>query len=249
MHSSLHALPVLQDNVIWIWVRGAEAVVIDPAVAPPVRAWLEERQLSLAAVLQTHHHADHIGGTPELLQRWPAAKVIASADDRERIPFQTMSVRGGDHVTVLGETVEVLDVAAHTRAHIAFFLPIPEGAEIGPLLFCGDTLFSGGCGRLFEGSAEQMHQALQKLAELPEATQVCCAHEYTEANLQWAVAQQPNNTVLVQRYREVRSLRAKGELSLPSSIGVERRTNLFMQASSAAELGVLRSHKDQWRPA
>ena len=248
MHSSLHALPVLQDNVIWIWVRGAEAVVIDPAVAPPVRAWLEERQLSLAAVLQTHHHADHIGGTPELLQRWPAAKVIASADDRERIPFQTMSVRGGDHVTVLGETVEVLDVAAHTRAHIAFFLPIPEGAEIGPLLFCGDTLFSGGCGRLFEGSAEQMHQALQKLAELPEATQVCCAHEYTEANLQWAVAQQPNNTVLVERYREVRSLRAKGELSLPSSIGLERRTNLFMQASSAAELGVLRSHKDQWRP-
>ena len=249
MHSSLHALPVLQDNVIWIWVRGAEAVVIDPAVAPPVRAWLEKRQLSLAAVLQTHHHADHIGGTPELLQRWPAAKVIASADDRERIPFQTMSVRGGDHVTVLGETVEVLDVAAHTRAHIAFFLPIPEGAEIGPLLFCGDTLFSGGCGRLFEGSAEQMHQALQKLAELPEATQVCCAHEYTEANLQWAVAQQPNNTVLVERYREVRSLRAKGELSLPSSIGLERRTNLFMQASSAAELGVLRSHKDQWRPA
>ena len=249
MHSSLHALPVLQDNVIWIWVRGAEAVVIDPAVAPPVRAWLEERQLSLAAVLQTHHHADHIGGTPELLQRWPEAEVIASADDRERIPFQTMPVRGGDHVTVLGETVEVMDVAAHTRAHIAFFLPNPKGAEIRPLLFCGDTMFSGGCGRLFEGSAEQMHQALQKLAELPEATQVCCAHEYTEANLQWAVAQQPNNTVLVERYREVRSLRAKGELSLPSSIGVERRTNLFMQASSAAELGVLRSHKDQWRPA
>ena len=248
MHSSLHALPVLQDNVIWIWVRGAEAVVIDPAVAPPVRAWLEKRQLSLAAVLQTHHHADHIGGTPELLQGWPEAQVIASADDRERIPFQTMPVRGGDHITVLGETVEVLDVAAHTRAHIAFFLPNPKGAEIGPLLFCGDTLFSGGCGRLFEGSAEQMHQALQKLAELPEATQVCCAHEYTEANLQWAVAQQPNNTVLVERYREVRSLRAKGELSLPSSIGLERRTNLFMQASSAAELGVLRSHKDQWRP-
>ena len=216
MHSSLHALPVLQDNVIWIWVRGAEAVVIDPAVAPPVRAWLEKRQLSLAAVLQTHHHADHIGGTPELLQRWPEAEVIASADDRERIPFQTMPVRGGDHVTVLGESVEVMDVAAHTRAHIAFFVQNPEGSEIGPLLFCGDTLFSGGCGRLFEGSAEQMHQALQKLAELPEATQVCCAHEYTEANLQWAVAQQPNNTVLVERYREVRSLRAKGELSLPS---------------------------------
>ena len=249
MHSSLHALPMLQDNVIWIWVRGAEAVVIDPAVAPPVQDWLEERQFTLAAVLQTHHHADHIGGTPELLQRWPEAAVIASADDRQRIPFQTLPVRDGDHITVLGETVEVLDVAAHTRAHIAFFVPNPEGADIGPLLFCGDTLFSGGCGRLFEGSAEQMHQALNKLAKLPDETKVCCAHEYTEANLRWAVEQRPGDTVLAERLREVRNLRANGDLSLPSSIGIERQTNLFMQARSAAELGQLRSHKDQWRPA
>ena len=248
MHSSLHALPVLQDNVIWVWVKGSEAVVIDPAVAPPVREWLEERQLSLAAVLQTHHHADHIGGTPDLLKRWPQAAVIASADDQERIPFQTTSVRDGDHITVLEQEVEVLDVAAHTRAHIAFFIPNPEGAEIGPLLFCGDTLFGAGCGRLFEGSAEQMHQALQKLAELPEATKVCCAHEYTEANLQWAVEQRPGDSVLTERLRDVRALRAQGALSLPSSIGVERRTNLFMQARTATELGQLRTHKDQWRP-
>ena len=223
--------------------------MIDPAVAPPVRAWLDERQLSLAAVLQTHHHADHIGGTQELLKRWPEAAVIASAEDRERIPFQTLPVRDGDQITVLGEDVEVLDVAAHTRAHIAFFIPNPHNNGIGPLLFCGDTLFSGGCGRLFEGSAEQMHQALQKLAELPEATKVCCAHEYTETNLQWAVQQRPNDTVLAERYREVQTLRAKGALSLPSSIGVERRTNLFMQASSAEALAVLRQDKDQWRPA
>ena len=177
MHSSLHALPVLQDNVIWIWVRGAEAVVIDPAVAPPVRAWLEERQLSLAAVLQTHHHADHIGGTLELLERWPLAEVVASADDQKRIPFQTKSVRGGDRINVLETAVEVLDVAAHTRAHIAFFVPNPEDTAIGPVVFCGDTLFGAGCGRLFEGTAEQMHQALQKLAKLPKATKVCCAHE------------------------------------------------------------------------
>ena len=248
MHSSLHALPVLQDNVIWIWVRGTEAVVIDPAVAPPVREWLEKRQLSLAAVLQTHHHADHIGGTTDLLKRWPQAAVIASADDLERIPFQTIPVRDGDQITVLEQEMEVLDVAAHTRAHIAFFIPNPEGGEIRPLLFCGDTLFSGGCGRLFEGSAEQMHQALQKLAELPEATRVCCAHEYTEANLQWAVEQRPSDAVLAERYREVRTLRTQGELSLPSSIAMERRTNLFMQAGSAAELAVLRQHKDQWRP-
>ena len=249
MHSSLHALPVLQDNVIWVWVKGTEAVVIDPAVASPVREWLEQRKLSLAAVLQTHHHADHIGGTPKLLQRWPEAAVIVSADARERIPFQTLPVRDGDRITVLGEEVKVPDVAAHTRAHIAFFIPNPQGGQIEPLLFCGDTLFSGGCGRLFEGSAEQMHQALQKLAELPEATRVCCAHEYTEANLQWAVEQRPSDTVLAERYREVRTLRVQGLLSLPSSIAIERRTNLFMQAGSAAELAVLRQHKDQWRPA
>ena len=115
MQSSLHALPVLQDNVIWIWVRGAEAVVVDPAVAEPVIDWLQQRQLRLSAVLQTHHHADHIGGTPELLKRWPQAAVIASAEDQERIPFQTMPVRDGDQITVLGHEVEVLDVAARYR--------------------------------------------------------------------------------------------------------------------------------------
>ena len=249
MHSSLHALPVLQDNVIWVWVKGTEAVVIDPAVASPVRDWLEQRQLTLTAVLQTHHHADHIGGTPELLEHWPQAEVIASAEDQERIPFQTISVRDGEQITILETPVEVLDVAAHTRAHIAFFVPAPEAAEMGPLLFCGDTLFGAGCGRLFEGSAEQMHQALQKLARLPEATKVCCAHEYTEANLRWAVEQRPDDTVLANRLRDVRARRSKGALSLPSSIGMERRTNLFMQASTASELGRLRSHKDQWRPA
>ena len=249
MHSSLHALPVLQDNVIWVWVRGTEAVVIDPAVAGPVRDWLEQRQLNLTAVLQTHHHADHIGGTPELLEHWPNAEVIASVDDRERIPFQTMPVRGGDRISVLGTQVEVLDVAAHTRAHIAFFIANPQDGAMEPVLFCGDTLFGAGCGRLMEGTAEQMHQALNTLAQLPEATRVCCAHEYTEANLQWAVEQRPDDTVLAERLQKVRRVRAQGALTLPSSIGVERRTNLFMQATTATELGVLRSLKDHWRPA
>ena len=143
MHSSLHALPVLQDNVIWIWVRGAEAVVIDPAVAPPVREWLDERQLSLTAVLQTHHHADHIGGTQELLKRWPEAAVIASAEDRERIPFQTMPVRDGDQITVLGHEVEVLDVAAHTRAHIAFSSRTRRAAKSGPCCSAGTPCSAG----------------------------------------------------------------------------------------------------------
>jgi len=248
MQSSLHALPVLQDNVLWIWVRDDEAAVVDPAVAEPVIDWLQQRQLQLSAVLQTHHHADHIGGTPGLLERWPDAAVVAAGADRSRIPFQTISVSDGDQVTVLGRSLQVLDVAAHTSAHIAFVIPEQEDPDLGPVVFCGDTLFSGGCGRLFEGTPADMHRALRRLSELPESTKVCCAHEYTEANLRWAVEQCPDDTVLADRLRDVRTRRSKGALSLPSSIGVERRTNLFMQASTASELGRLRSHKDQWRP-
>ena len=247
MHSSLHALPVLQDNVIWLWVRGRNAAVVDPAVAAPVQDWLEQHQLQLQTVLQTHHHADHIGGTPELLERWPEATVVAASADRERIPFQTASVGDGDRITVLDQQVDVLDVAAHTRAHIAFYVPVDPAEEQRPMLFCGDTLFAGGCGRLFEGSPAQMHRAMQRLATLPETTQVCCAHEYTEANLAWSVEQRPEDQAIAERYRTVQAMRSRGELTLPSSIGLERRTNLFMRAETAEDLAVLRSHKDHWR--
>ena len=247
MHSSLHALPVLQDNVIWLWVRGRNVAVVDPAVAAPVQDWLEKHQLQLQTVLQTPHHADHIGGTPELLERWPEATVVAAGADRERIPFQTVSVGDGDRITVLDQPVDVLDVAAHTRAHIAFYVPVDPAEEQRPMLFCGDTLFAGGCGRLFEGSPAQMHRAMQRLATLPETTQVCCAHEYTEANLAWSVEQRPEDQAIAERYRTVQAIRSRGELTLPSSIGIERRTNLFMRAETAEDLAVLRSHKDHWR--
>ena len=249
MQSSLHALPVLRDNVVWVWVRGDEAAVVDPAVSDPVVDWLQDRQLQLRAVLQTHHHADHIGGTPGLLQRWPDAAVVAAAADRSRIPFQTISVCDGDQVRVLGRSLRILDVAAHTCAHIAFVIPGQEDLDLGGVLFCGDTLFSGGCGRLFEGTPADMHRALRRLSELPESTRVCCAHEYTEGNLLWATQQQPEDTAIRRRYEAVVDLRRRGELSLPSSIGEERRSNLFMRAGSAEELGRLRRHKDQWRAA
>ena len=241
-------LPVLQDNVVWIWARGREAVVVDPAVAEPVRQWLVDRKLELTAVLQTHHHADHIGGTPDLLRQWPSAAVIAAAADQERIPFQTMSVEPGMQLELLGQPVSVIDVRAHTRAHLAYVLPkgcSPEHPT--PVLFCGDTLFGAGCGRLFEGSAEDMHLALKRLQDLPDDTIVHCAHEYTEGNLRWAHALRPDDQAIAARLSTVQDLRSRGSLSLPSTMGEERRTNLFLRACSVRELRELRLHKDSWR--
>jgi len=240
-------LPVLQDNVVWIWARGREAVVVDPAVAEPVRQWLVDRKLELAAVLQTHHHADHIGGTPDLLRQWPSAAVIAAAADQERIPFQTVSVEPGTQLELLGQPVSVIDVRAHTRAHLAYVLPQGCSPELPtPVLFCGDTLFGAGCGRLFEGSAEDMHLALKRLQDLPDDTIVHCAHEYTEGNLRWAHALRPDDQAIAARLSTVQDLRSRGSLSLPSTMGEERRTNLFLRACSVQELRELRLHKDSW---
>ena len=241
-------LPVLQDNVVWIWARGREAVVVDPAVAEPVRQWLVDRKLELTAVLQTHHHADHIGGTPGLLRQWPSAAVIAAAADQERIPFQTVSVEPGMQLELLGQPVSVIDVRAHTRAHLAYVLTkgcSPKRPT--PVLFCGDTLFGAGCGRLFEGSAEDMHLALKRLQDLPDDTSVHCAHEYTEGNLRWAHALRPDDQAIAARLSTVQELRSRGSLSLPSTMGEERRTNLFLRACSVRELRELRLHKDSWR--
>ena len=243
----IEPLPVLEDNIVWIWARGREAVVVDPAVAEPVRQWLVDRKLELTAVLQTHHHADHIGGTPDLLRQWPSAAVIAAAADQERIPFQTVSVEPGMQLELLGQPVSVIDVRAHTRAHLAYVLPQGCSPELPtPVLFCGDTLFGAGCGRLFEGSAEDMHLALKRLQDLPDDTIVHCAHEYTEGNLRWANALRPDDQAIAARLSTVRELRSRGSLSLPSTLGEERRTNLFLRACSVQELRELRLHKDSW---
>jgi hydroxyacylglutathione hydrolase len=234
-------IPVLNDNYVMVLQRGQRAAVVDPAVAEPVVRALEERQLELEAILHTHHHSDHIGGTPGLLRRWSGAAVIAAAADRDRIPLQTVGVAGGDRLEVLDEPVEVIDVPGHTRAHIAYWLP-----QSGHL-FCGDTLFVGGCGRLFEGTPAQMHASLQRLAALPESTRVWCAHEYTEANLRWAAATAPEDGAIARRLREVLSKRAADQSTVPSSIGQERASNLFVRAADAGELARLRRSKDNWR--
>jgi hydroxyacylglutathione hydrolase len=255
-------IPVLRDNYVFV-LHGpgpGPAVVVDPAVAEPVITWLEARSLELVAVLHTHHHSDHIGGTPELLRRWPEAEVIASGADRERIPLQTRSVAGGDRFTLLGRSVEVLAVPGHTLHHIAYYLPAgdlldsappsvgqePGGPTAAGDLFCGDTLFAGGCGRLFEGTPEQMHASLRQFAALPEATRVWCAHEYTATNLAWAASVQPADSAIRTRLEAVREARVAGHPTIPSRIGLELCTNLFLRAADPAALAVLRSSRNDW---
>ena len=253
MHASVMDTPparveriaALQDNYIFVVARGGEALVVDPAEAAPVRQWLEGEGLELVAVLQTHHHADHIGGTPDLLRRWPQAAVLASRDERERILFQTRGVADGDRLELLGLTIEVLAVPGHTRTHLAYHLPAQAG--LPGELFCGDTLFAGGCGRLFEGTPAQMHASLQRLAALPTGTRVWCAHEYTEANLRWAAARRPEDGAIAARLAAVRTARAAGLATVPSTIAAERATNLFVQAADAGALALLRADKDHWR--
>jgi hydroxyacylglutathione hydrolase len=245
MPLALEAIPVLSDNYVLLLSRGHEAVLVDPAVAEPLINTLEQRGLSLVAVLHTHHHHDHIGGTPGLLRRWPGAQVVAAAADLERIPLVTRPVVDGDRLTLLGESVVVLEVPGHTRAHLAYLLP--ERGEV----FCGDTLFVGGCGRLFEGTPAQMLDALRRLTALPPATRLWCAHEYAVSNLRWAVQQVPQgdplHAALLQRLLQVEDLRRRGLPTIPTTVAQERATNLFVRCGTAAELALLRSHKDHWR--
>jgi len=238
-------LPVLSDNYVFVLHNSRQAVVVDPAVSKPVEAWLETHQLELVAILHTHHHSDHIGGTPGLLQRWPCSQVIAAEADHDRIPFQTHGVGHGDVFPLLGRQVRVLGVPGHTRAHLAYHLPALEAGQQEEL-FCGDTLFAGGCGRLFEGTAEQMYQALQRLMALPAHTRVWCAHEYTEANLRWASAYANDNRAIAARLEAVQALRRAGQPTIPSSLALEQQTNLFVRAGDGRELAALRAHKDGW---
>ncbi len=241
------AIPVLQDNIIWVWTLGKEAVVIDPGLCEPVEAWLKDRALKLNSVLQTHHHSDHIGGTQELLKHWPKAEVIASEKDIDRIPFQTISVRPGDEINLLNRKIQVIDVSGHTSAHLAYYLPKGASFEDSSYLFCGDALFAGGCGRIFEGSAQDMFSALNRISTLPKETEIFCAHEYTEANLTWAASIKPGDANIQERLKQVKERKKNGELTLPTNLAIEQSTNLFLRAKSIEEFASLRTNKDLWK--
>jgi len=217
------ALPAFADNYIWLLHDGGRALVVDPGDAQPVLQALQRDGLHLAAILVTHHHPDHTGGVQALREATGAA-VYGPA--RERIPAPYTPLKDGDIVTVLDIAWKVIDVPGHTAGHIAFFAQDIEGA---PLLFCGDTLFSGGCGRLFEGTPAQMLASLDTLAALPGTTRVCCTHEYTLSNLRFARAVEPANQALIHYETECRALRERQMPTLPSTLSVERQINPFLR--------------------
>lgn len=240
---SIEPIHAFSDNYIWLLTRAGsrDCAVVDPGEAAPVLRVLEARGLRLDTVLVTHHHFDHVGGIPELLAQHPARVV---GPHNPAIETVTERVAAGDRVEVLGATFEVLEVPGHTLDHIAFYRPAT--ADQAPLLFCGDTLFAGGCGRLFEGSPAQMHDSLGQLAGLPGETAVYCAHEYTQANLRFARAADPDNAALQAREEEVAQLRAQERPTVPSNIALERATNPFLRSGEAALVDTLR-RQGKWQ--
>lgn len=234
----IHRIPALSDNYIFLLhdVQQGTAAVVDPAEAEPVRQLLAALGAELTGIFNTHHHGDHVGGNAALLRQFPQAVVYGGSEDQGRIPGQQVFLRDGDRVAVGERWAEVLFVPGHTRAHIAYYFPpvlspvlAENRSEPTGDLFCGDTLFSGGCGRLFEGSPSQMVDSLSKLRSLPDQTRVWCAHEYTLKNLQFALTVDSHNIALRARFEQVKQARQRLEATIPADLGLEKQTNPFLR--------------------
>ncbi|MBE9136988.1 hydroxyacylglutathione hydrolase [Nodosilinea sp. LEGE 07088] len=226
----IYRVAAFRDNYIFVLYDADHglAAVVDPGDANPVIHRLDELGATLTAILNTHHHSDHVGGNRQLLERFPGVQVYGGAADRGRIPGQTHFLEAGDRLTICDRQTEVLFVPGHTRAHIAYYFA-PVAADGWGELFCGDTLFAGGCGRLFEGTPQQMVTSLDQLRRLPDTTRVWCAHEYTLNNLRFAITVDSDNPALATRLAQVQAARALKQPTVPADLGLEKQTNPFLR--------------------
>ena len=252
MPLQIERIPTFSDNYTYLVIceETREAAIIDAPEAAPVIQRVEETGAKVTRILSTHHHLDHSAANPELAEHY-GVPVYAHVSDAERLPGYTHGLEEGDSFEVGGETARVLFIPSHTMGHVAYVFDAAKAA------FTGDMLFAGGCGRLFEGNAAMMYEALcEKLAALPDDVRVFCGHEYTESNLRFAVTIEPENKAMWAKLERVQKLRAgaaadwhdatDGEMTIPSTIGEERETNPFMRADSAEELGRIRTAKDNF---
>jgi hydroxyacylglutathione hydrolase len=232
---------VLRDNYVWLVHEpdSAETVAVDPSVAQPVLEAAAERGWHITQVWNTHWHPDHTGGNDAIRQA-TGCKITGPAE-AEKVSRMDRIVSGGDRAAIGNLEAELIDIPAHTAGHVAFHLTAAQSA------FVGDTLFAMGCGRLFEGDARQMYESLQLLAALPEETRVYCGHEYTLDNGRFALTVEPDNAALARRVEAVKAARERGEVTLPTTIALERATNPFMRAPSVEEFARRRSAKDNFR--
>ncbi|WP_105903496.1 hydroxyacylglutathione hydrolase [Vibrio gangliei] len=233
---TVKSIPAFNDNYIWLIQNNTTScAIVDPGEAAPVLTRLEQDNLQLELIIITHHHPDHVGGVAELLRHCPKAKVIGPSNDP--VLMLTQSVQGGDRIDIFGETFLVMDVPGHTHGHIAY---VGDGK-----LFCGDVLFSAGCGRVFEGTYEEMFQSLQKLASLPQETEVYCAHEYTSSNVSFALAVEPDNQLLHEYRDEVNRLRAQEKPTLPTTIRQEKWINPFLRCQEPSVMKAVSARTDE----
>lgn len=217
---NLTSIPAFQDNYIWVLSEDdGRCLIVDPGEAAPVLKALEENHWQPVAILLTHHHNDHVGGVKELSQKFPNIVVYGPAETQHK--GATKIVGEGDRLQLLGQEFSVFHTPGHTLGHICYFSE--------PYLFCGDTMFSGGCGRLFEGTADQMFASFCKINALPDDTLICCAHEYTSGNIKFALSLLPQDPDLNEYYRKVNELRAKNQKTLPTTLKIERRINVFLR--------------------
>lgn len=232
-------IPVLSDNYVWLVhePESGETMAVDPAVAEPVLDEAKARGWTITQIWNTHWHPDHTGGNAAIKEA-TGCTITGPAAEAERIPTLDRKVAEGDSVCLGKVNAQVLDVPAHTAGHIAFHFPTEQAA------FVGDTLFAMGCGRLFEGTAEQMYSNMRKLEALGDETRIYCAHEYTQSNGRFALTVEPDNSALVSRMEKVNAMREAGEPTVPTTIALERATNPFMRAASVAELAARRAAKD-----